>query len=221
LTRHFLKLDVEKFFDSVDHEYLMAAVKRLIKDPEVLRLVQRIIDHGPVGSAAGKGLPIGNLTSQHLANLYLAGLDQFVKRELRCQGYLRYMDDLLLFGESATALRELRDRCAGYLKDGLALLLKPEATVLAPVTEGIPWLGLRVFPAVVRLGQRPRRRLARAIRLALRDTTDDIDPAEGALAALRSRVGHTLVADSHRLRRRLVQSSFDLGGRSHSRARTG
>ena len=92
------------------------------------------------------GLPIGSAASQYFANFYLNGLDHFVKHELRIKGYLRYMDDLLLFGpDSATLIRQ-KDAIAGYLQDRLRLVLHPAKTLLSKSSQGIEYLGYRVYP---------------------------------------------------------------------------
>ena len=86
---YFLKLDVRKYFPSVDHRVLEELLVRRFKDRRLLDLLRLIVRHGPPGSPNGRGLPIGNLTSQHFANLYLGRLDHFVKEELRIRRYLR------------------------------------------------------------------------------------------------------------------------------------
>ena len=93
-----LKLDVRHFFETLSHDVLRRLLRRRIADVSVLALADRFIDAGAPGSERGRGLPIGNLTSQHFANFYLGPVDRLVKRELRPGGYCRYMDDMLLFG---------------------------------------------------------------------------------------------------------------------------
>lgn len=90
---YFLKCDIRKYFESVNHALLKNLLKRLFKDEKLLRLLEVIIDHVPESYEPGRGIPIGNLTSQHFANLYLGELDHFLKDRLRVKGYLRYMDD--------------------------------------------------------------------------------------------------------------------------------
>ena len=99
----FLKLDVRKYFDSVPHDVLYRRLDRLIKDPRLLCLLHRII--GSFSTTPGRGLPIGSLTSQHFANAYLGALDRFVKERLRVTGYVRYMDDFVLWSHTTARLR--------------------------------------------------------------------------------------------------------------------
>jgi len=107
-----LKMDVEKYFPSIDRDILKEKLRQRVKDRNVLSLLDRIIDTGPLTRGAAPffpgddlfaldrptGIPIGNLTSQLFSNVYLGELDRFVKQELRWKPYLRYMDDILLFG---------------------------------------------------------------------------------------------------------------------------
>ena len=130
--RYALKCDVSKYFPSIDHEVLMRLVEHVIGDRGVLGLVDRVLASHADGQVqewapgAGlfdyrtrrRGLPIGNLTSQFLANVYLNPLDHFIKHDLRVRGYLRYMDDFLLFGDDRRALREF----GASIKDKLAQL---------------------------------------------------------------------------------------------------
>lgn len=126
----FLQVDIQSFFVSIDKGILLSLIKKRIKDPEILWLAKKIIDHDPTTNYTQKGslkllqsvpphkslfgkvacgLPIGNLTSQFFANVYLNELDQFIKHSLKCRYYLRYMDDLLLLNSSKEQLLTWRD----------------------------------------------------------------------------------------------------------------
>ena len=204
----YLKLDVRHFFETADHAVLKAQVRRRLKDPDLLWLVDTIIDHGAPGSPPGKGLPIGNLTSQHLANHCLGDLDHFVKQDLGVREYLRYMDDCLLLGDDKAALWQARDRIGAFLRDRLALDLKDEATLLAPVTEGLPFLGFRVWGRLIRLDPRAARRF----RARMRDLQRRIDAGtmteEDAARSGASRVGHVAFANTLQFRRSFFQRLY-------------
>ena len=150
-NRYFLKCDVRKYFESVDHGVLKQLLGRLFKDARFLSLIEKIVDHSAPHNAPGKGIPIGNLTSQHFANLYLDQLDHFVKEELRVKHYVRYMDDFLCFGASKDELHGVHGEVRVFLRERLRLELKDNKCYVAPVTQGIPFLGFRVFPGTVRL----------------------------------------------------------------------
>lgn len=209
----FLKLDVRKFFEHVDHGVLKAGLRRLVKDARLLALADRIIEHGAPGSPPGKGLPIGNLTSQHFANYYLTPLDHFIKQELRVRGYVRYMDDLLLFADSKDFLRVAHQRIRVFVEDALKLNLKTEATILAPISEGIPFLGLRLWPRVIRLDAVSKRRLITALRQGARDLADGRQFEDELGPSLRSRLAHAEHANTLGLRRSLSRW-MDLGAAS-------
>jgi hypothetical protein len=166
----FVKLDVRHFFETADHAVLRNLLRRLIRDRDVLGLAGTIIAAG--GHEPGKGLPIGNLTSQHFGNLYLSAFDHRARVLPDHAGLVRYMDDIVLFAESRDAARRLRDGATLVLEDELRLEVKQEATRLAPTSNGVPMLGFRVWPRLIRLdGARARRvtRRHRRIRRALRD----------------------------------------------------
>jgi len=148
---YFLKLDVASFFGSVDHDFLLGLLARQFRERRLLALLETIIRVPRGGESPGKGLPIGNLTSQWFANLYLDGADHLVKEKLRLPGYVRYMDDMVLFADTKAVLWAAHDALATFLADERHLKLKADATRLAPCTEGIPFLGLRIFPGSWRL----------------------------------------------------------------------
>ncbi len=148
---YFLQCDVQKYFASIDHVALKQLLRRLLKDDRALALLDRIIDQPLPGAEAGKGLPIGNLTSQYFANLYLGELDHFVKEGLGVKGYVRYMDDFLLFGDDKAGLRKSLAAVRNFLDGRLRLTLKEPATILSPVSCGFSFLGFRVFPGTIRL----------------------------------------------------------------------
>jgi RNA-directed DNA polymerase len=154
--RWFLQLDVRKYFDSIDHAILRQRLERRFKDRALLGLLGGLI--GSYSTSSGKGLPIGALTSQHLANFYLAPLDHFAKEELRAPGYVRYMDDFVVFANERETLRGWRARIEEFLRRGLALELK-SAGALDECRRGVGYLGLLVLPTHVRLMGKTKRRV--------------------------------------------------------------
>jgi hypothetical protein len=162
--RYFLKCDIQKYFDSIDHSVLRKIILGKIKDRQLLALLEKIIAHELPGSASGRGLPIGNLTSQHFANLYLSGLDHHLKETLRVPGYVRYMDDFICFSDEKGSLQAILREIRLYLKEQLGLVLKEKVVKIAPVSEGVPFLGCRVFRGNIRLQRQNLIRLRRKIR---------------------------------------------------------
>jgi hypothetical protein len=209
--RYFLKCDIRKYFQSVDHSVLKALLARLLKDPRLLALLNRIIDHAPPDAEPCKGLPIGNLTSQHFANLYLGELDHYLKERLRIKGYLRYMDDALLFANDKPTLHLLLADSRRFLQENLQLALKEEATLLMPVTEGIPFLGFRIYPGVVRLNPRTLRRFRRQVRGRAKAYGEGRLSAEELTNSVASLFAHVAHADTLHLRRQVASDSLQLG----------
>ena len=99
-----LKADIKHYFEDVNHQILILIIKRKINDEKVIWLVERILENNVHGNPARKGMPIGNLTSQFFANVYLNELDKFVKHQLRAEFYIRYVDDFILLNPSKEKL---------------------------------------------------------------------------------------------------------------------
>jgi len=151
--KYFLKLDVRKYFDNIDHEVLKKILERIIKDKECLKLLFAIIDSY---GETGKGLPIGNLTSQFFANFYLSALDHFVLENLKVNGYVRYMDDFLVFGDSRERITEVLFQIEEFCIQRLLLKLKP--AVIGDCKNGVSFLGYLISSASVKLTQKSRKR---------------------------------------------------------------
>ncbi len=158
---YFLKMDIRQYFASISHEILAGRLERLFKDRRLLELLRRII--ASYGSTPGRGLPIGSLTSQHFANFYLGWFDRLVKEGLRSRGYVRYMDDFVLWADSAAPLREHLAIATSFLKHDLDLEAKP-SPYINRVEHGMDFLGCRVFPEHTILNRRSRVRFRRQLR---------------------------------------------------------
>ncbi len=144
VSRYALTMDISKYFASVDHEILLALIEKRVHDPRMMRLCCIIVESSE--DAPGKGIPIGNLTSQLFANIYLDQLDQYVKHTLRARRYLRYMDDFAILADSKTLLHELKETIADFLHRRLRLTVHPKKAQVAPAAHGIDFLGYRIFP---------------------------------------------------------------------------
>lgn len=148
-----LKCDISKYFDSIDHDILFNLIKKRIKDSDTLWLIREIIDSSFVHDFKPRktGIPIGNLTSQLFANLYLNELDIFVKHVLRERYYLRYMDDFLILANEKKKLHKEEILLRNFVKDNLQLELHPSKVSLSPVPKGIYFLGYQIFREYKRL----------------------------------------------------------------------
>ncbi len=223
----FLQVDIQTFFPSIDKGILFSLTERLIRKSgkgdwwicEMLWLARVITFHDPTLSyryrgdvrlqtlvpreksllfqPKGKGLPIGNHTSQFFANSYLNEVDHFVKRTLKCRQYVRYVDDMILLGTDVMALRQWRDEIDQFLRERLGVHLHPRKTVLQPVGKGIDFLGyfLKTDHALV------RRRVVKRLKGKLRDfPPEPIGTEVHLIACLNSYCGHFRFARSFRLR---------------------
>lgn len=224
-NRYVLKCDVQKYFPSVDHQILKELLARKTKDPQVLWLAETIIDHSnaqdPVpGFFPGddlltilerpKGLPIGNQTSQFFANVYLNPLDHFVKESLRCRSYIRYCDDFVILHDDRDRLDGVRDALEKFL-GGLRLWLHPTKRQISRVSDGLPFLGYRVWPdhrLLTREGVRKVRRRLRHYKQLFRNGT--MSSAQ-LTHRIQSWLGHACHADTWGLRLRLFGDTVFIG----------
>ena len=154
------KLDVRKYFDSISHDVLKGKLERLFKDKELLTLFNRIIDSYSVSE--NRGIPIGNLTSQYFANYYLSFLDHYAKEVLKIPVYVRYMDDILLFGEDKTVVKRSVSSMKEFVENTLKLQLKPE--VLMSTDTGVSFLGYSLFKNKILLNRRSKIRFKKKFR---------------------------------------------------------
>ncbi|MDR0300836.1 MAG: reverse transcriptase/maturase family protein [Treponema sp.] len=152
---YFLKLDVRKYFDSIDHEILKTQLRHLIKDARVITLFDGIIDS--YETTPGRGVPIGNLTSQFFANMHLAFLDHHILEILHPSAYCRYMDDFVLWSTSKEQLKDMCAKINDYVKENLNLTLKPP--VFGSSTSGLPFLGFLIKEKGIYLMRKSKRRV--------------------------------------------------------------
>lgn len=193
-----LKLDVRKYFDSIPHDRLLARLARRFKDETLLELFAAILD--TYETSPGRGLPIGNLTSQFFANFYLEPLDRYVKETLRVPGYVRYMDDFVLWGGAREVLKAWKREVREFCGDVLSLELKP--VVLNRTGAGLGFLGYVVRPGGLKLSARSKRRFRSKIAEA--DRFQDGVRAQSLCAFVRR-------ADSLAWRRKTLFGASDQG----------
>lgn len=148
--KYCLKMDIKKYFDSIPHDVLKLKLAELIHDDRFLKLLYEIVDV----TGTDRGIPIGFYTSQWFANWYLTGLDHFIKEELHAKHYIRYMDDMVIFGGNKRELHEIRKKIEKYLSDRLGLQLKENWQVFlfdyvkrdgSHVGRDLDFMGFRFF----------------------------------------------------------------------------
>lgn len=220
--RYVWQLDIRKYFPSIDHQILLAEISRTIRCPQTLELIAQIIDTSNPQEAANfyfpgddlftpferrKGLPIGNLTSQFFANVYLNAFDHFIKEELRLPGYIRYVDDALGFSDDKEQLRDGKARSQIFLDDW-RLLLNPKKNKIYPVQQGIPFLGFRVFSTHRRLQRSGVKRSRKRLRALRRGYRNGRFSREKINACVQAWLGHVHHGDTWGLRRALFGQYF-------------
>jgi RNA-directed DNA polymerase len=154
------------------------------------------------GNLVGKGLPIGNLTSQHFANVYLGELDLFVKNTLRIKGYVRYMDDFIVFGDTKEELRSHLAAIEAFANQTLKLSLNKRVEIIAPVSRGIPFLGFNIYTQLIRVKRENLVRLRRKIRLNHRLFREGRIDEKKMVNSCRSMLAHISEANTMFIRRK-------------------
>ncbi|MBK7897497.1 MAG: reverse transcriptase domain-containing protein, partial [Candidatus Promineifilaceae bacterium] len=218
--KYVLQLDVRQFFPSIDHQILRQILQRKLADSQLLGLIDLILDSG-VGVLAEqyqmhyfpgddlfavtrpRGLPIGNLTSQFWANCYLNPLDHFVKRDLKCTAYVRYVDDLLLFAEEKETLWQWQQAVIKKMAE-LRLTIHPGAHP-RPVTEGFPFLGFTVYPTHRRLKRRKGIYFQRKLKKQLSLYRAGEIEAKKLNASIQGWINHVRYGDTWGLRRAVLK----------------
>ena len=232
---HYLQLDIKTFFPSIDQNVLYDLALRLIykiaknneRAAEVRWLAKKIIFHNAaanyyykgnpelkklippekslVGRVAGKGLPIGNYTSQFFANLYLNELDQFIKREVKCKHYVRYVDDLVLIGADKSEFEGWVIKINDFLKNRLELKLNEKKIRTRPVASGIDFLGYFIKADYVLVRRAVVRRLRQRLFAPASPAGRPAEDRERLLQRISSYFAHFKFADSWKLRSKVVE----------------
>jgi len=227
---YFLKLDVKSFFCTIDKGILFKIVFKKIMDSNksnywkenIIWLCHKIIFHDPIENCVfrgspenknlipkekslffsqGKGLPIGNLTSQFFANVYLDCLDHFIKDDLRVEKYIRYVDDIIIIGESKDCLGKYIGLAEDFLKTKLGLKLKRRKTILRPIRQGIDFLGYYVRRGYVLIRQKVVSRLKNRVR---HGELFDIK----VLSVINSYLGHFKHGNAYGLRKKIINEDL-------------
>lgn len=153
-TQYCLKLDIRKFYPSINHDILKATIRRKIKDKRLLLLLDNIIDSAP-------GVPIGNYLSQYFANLYLAYFDHWVKENLKVRYYFRYADDIVILDADKINLHNLLFEIRNYLWDNLRLEVKSNWQVFPVSSRGIDFVGYVFYHTHTRMRKRIKKKFCK------------------------------------------------------------
>jgi retron-type reverse transcriptase len=219
-SRYVLQCDIQKYFPSIDHEVLKSLLRRKIKCRDTLWLIDTIIDNSneqypSVEHFQGddlltplqrrRGLPIGNLTSQFFANVYLNGFDHFIKEQLKFTEYLRYVDDFALFSDDKRLLVDARYAIEEYLAS-LRIKIHPVKSQLFSTSHGANFLGFRILPDKIRVRTENLRRARRRLRNMKSDYAENKIDREKVLQSIQSWFAHLEHGDTWQLRQQLFTS---------------
>jgi retron-type reverse transcriptase len=162
-TAWVLKCDIRKFFANIDHAVLLAILERDIEDAGILWLLSQVIGSFCTTGRLSVGLPLGNLTSQLFVNVYMNEFDQFVKRQLKVSGYIRYADDIVIFHEDRGRLDDFLPEISAFLEIRLKLSLHPAKVSISTVASGVGFLGWVHFPHHRSLRTSTKRRMLKRL----------------------------------------------------------
>ncbi|MDB4984718.1 MAG: hypothetical protein JWM20_897 [Patescibacteria group bacterium] len=204
-----LKCDIRKFFDSVDHAVLMGLLARRLKCPRTLALLGNIIRS--YDSGAGKGIPLGNLTSQLFSNVYMDPFDQFMKRIVRAKCYIRYADDFVILSRDRDYLARLIPTINAFLDKDLKLRMHPNKVEIKKWHSGIDFLGATMFPHFRVLRTKTKRRAFRKIRKNIIFYKNGLIQYEDLVSIIRSYLGIMQHVDSFGVRRDLLSMIRSMG----------
>ncbi|MBU4257662.1 reverse transcriptase/maturase family protein [Patescibacteria group bacterium] len=240
-----LQADIKSFFTSINHDTLFNLIQKHTRNPDILWLLKTIIYHNPTKNPIkrgqlslfnqvppdkslfhipkNQGLPIGNITSQFFANVYLNELDQFVKHRLKAKYYIRYVDDFLILHQDLEILNKWRRQINHFLQEKLALKLHPKKQKIYPINQGIDFLGYVIKPTHIL----NRKRVVKALKIKLWHfnkkilslnlehpirlwTPELCDDFKKIFACVNSYFGMFIHADTYHLREHLYKKHFGI-----------
>jgi retron-type reverse transcriptase len=217
--KYVLKADIKKYFPSIDHEILKKVIRRKISCSDTLRLIDMIIDNSNKQEAVcdlfpgddlftaverKKGIPIGNLTSQFFANIYLNPFDHYIKETLGCKAYIRYVDDFVIFGNDKNELWQVLEKCRKFLAQ-FRLVLHPKKSEIMTTRDGVGFLGHRVFPGFRLLKKQNIKRFKRRFRKNWILFSKGNMSEKDFILRFNSWQGHACFAKTWKLRSKLVR----------------
>lgn len=222
-NKYVLKCDIQKYFPSIDHEILKQVIRKKIADKRIIEILEMIIDSSPQKISRDvplhyfngddlftpferrKGIPIGNLTSQFFANVYLNELDYWFKEKCNMRYYIRYMDDFIAFADSKAKLKELRQNLREFLNQ-LRLVLHPKKQEVFPVKNGIPFLGFHIYKNHRRIQKSNLRLFNKRMKIKQKQYAAGELDFEHVRHSILAWIGHSRHGDTYHLREKIFQN---------------
>lgn len=204
------KADIKHYFDTVDHGILITIIREKIEDEELIWLIRKVLENFD-SSVKGKGMPLGNYTSQFFANVYLNKLDYFIKHGLKSKYYIKYVDDFVILHRSRKRLEYFKNKIIDYLRE-LKLEIHPDKSRIEPLQKGTQFLGYRIFYNYKLLRKRNlskfRKNLAKKLGLLQKGLIDK----DQILEDLQGWFGYAQWADTYKLRRKIKKEIINFDG---------
>ena len=200
---YIFKADIKHYFDSVNHQILLKIIKRKINDKNTLFLIEKILNNFNT-KIKEKGMPLGNLTSQFFANVYLNELDYFIKHKLKAKYYIRYVDDFVILHSNKELLEEYKTKIGYYLKN-LDLELHPEKSKIFPLHKGVSFLGYRIFYYHKLLRKRNLTQFKRKFESLKQDFEQGLIDHETFLGSIEGWLGYARWANTYKFRRQIIK----------------
>lgn len=219
--RYVLRCDIRQHFASIDHAILLQSLRKLIPESDIMALIEKIVAGGCdvladeynmawfpgddlFAICRPRGLPIGNLTSQFWSNCYLHSFDLFIKRELGCKAYLRYVDDFALFADNKALLLQWKAALKSRLA-ALRLTIHEHKAQVLPTVNGVPWLGFVVYPGYRKVKARKVRHATRRLQERYHAYCNGQISFAEFDASVQGWINHVRFADSWGLRRHVLK----------------
>lgn len=204
ITGYVLKADIRKYFDSMDHEILIGILRRKIKDEELIDLIRRILDNFE-DKGKGRGVPLGNYTSQFFANVYLNELDYFVKHELKAKYYIRYVDDFVILHKSKKRLEHFLRKIREFIPN-IKLELHPDKCGIICLRNGITFLGYRIFYNYRLLKKRNIKHFKARYQENVLLYKNNLITREGLECRIQGWLGYAKFANTYNLQKKLIET---------------
>jgi len=201
-----LKCDIKHYFQTVNHEILLNIIRQKIKDKKIIWLINTILQNHKIGGGRdGIGMPLGNLTSQFFANVYLNELDYFVKHELKAKYYIRYVDDFVILDKDYKNLEKYKEAINKFLTGYLKIELHPSKSKIIKLDKGLNLLGFRVFYYHKLLRKANKRKFERQFKEKLELYKNKNISREDFAQSLQGWLGYAMWANTYKLRNKVIK----------------
>jgi len=199
---YLLKADIKHYFQTVNHSILIQILERKIKDKQVIQLTKQILEN----FEKNIGMPLGNLTSQFFANLYLNELDQFIKHKLKAKYYIRYVDDFVILHQNKETLKEYKIAISSFLINKLKLQLHPDKSKIQPLNKGTIFLGYKIFYHHKLLRKSNLRNFQKRFNENLKQFQKGIINYRELKRKIQGWFGYSIHANTYRLRKQITKT---------------